>query len=209
MGDDPSMRLTRRRLLGGVTTIGVASAGVGVGTMAYWSDSGSSADNEISAGTFELTISGGESGDGATGEWTMSEAKPGDREEGEVALYNEGTTKADHVELAFDFDESKVGMTKNFRIDRLDYSTSDDLLADLDDANGNGIKDLDDLTRETNYDVLDNLTPPPTVDGGFKNLKLNFEWDVNQPNNDEYQGEQFTMVVTFALHQHESQDYQT
>ena len=49
--------LSRRRVLGGIGAIGVASAGAGLGTTAFFSDSESFTDNTIMAGQFELHAS--------------------------------------------------------------------------------------------------------------------------------------------------------
>ncbi len=209
MDDDASVRLTRRRLLGATATIGVASASAGVGTMAYFSDSVSSDENRIEAGTMELHLFGGTSGgDGGNGEWVMQAAKPGDEIPGEITLTNQGTIEADHVQLAFDFEEPE-GMVERFRIDQLVYGSTGstiDITDGLNDANGNGILDLKDLTAEANSDALDDLTPPPERGGGSERLELIFAWDTDQPDNSAYMGEEFTMTVRFALHQDKSQD---
>ncbi|MCU4801481.1 CalY family protein [Halobacteria archaeon HArc-gm2] len=47
-------QITRRHLLGGLATVAGASAASGAGTMAYFSDTETSSDNTISAGTLEL-----------------------------------------------------------------------------------------------------------------------------------------------------------
>jgi len=49
--------LSRRRVLGGLGAIGVASAGAGLGTTAFFSDSESFENNTITAGQFELHAS--------------------------------------------------------------------------------------------------------------------------------------------------------
>ena len=48
--------LSRRRVLGGLGAIGVASAGAGLGTTAFFSDSESFENNTITAGQFELAV---------------------------------------------------------------------------------------------------------------------------------------------------------
>ncbi|AXG06907.1 hypothetical protein DU500_10960 [Haloplanus rubicundus] len=50
------LTLTRRRLLAGLGTVGVASAGAGLGTTAYFSDQETFANNELTAGEFDLTL---------------------------------------------------------------------------------------------------------------------------------------------------------
>lgn len=61
---DKRPNLTRRRVLGGIATIGAASAAAGAGTMAYFSDTEESTDNTISAGTLNLEPAGSSDGSG-------------------------------------------------------------------------------------------------------------------------------------------------
>ncbi|MCU4753622.1 CalY family protein [Halobacteria archaeon AArc-curdl1] len=58
MTDDKinTIGLSRRRVLGGIGAIGIASAGAGIGTTAYFSDQESFDNNTITAGTFALTV---------------------------------------------------------------------------------------------------------------------------------------------------------
>ncbi|WP_255192357.1 SipW-dependent-type signal peptide-containing protein [Natronobeatus ordinarius] len=56
MTDDNTIGLSRRRVLGGLGAIGVASAGAGIGTTAYFSDQEQFDDNTITAGEFGLTV---------------------------------------------------------------------------------------------------------------------------------------------------------
>lgn len=49
--------LTRRRVLGGLGTIGVAGAAAGMGTSAYLNDTESFEDNTITAGTLDMQVS--------------------------------------------------------------------------------------------------------------------------------------------------------
>jgi predicted ribosomally synthesized peptide with SipW-like signal peptide len=50
------LELTRRRVLGGLGTIGVASAAAGLGTSAYLNDTESFEDNMMTAGTLDLAV---------------------------------------------------------------------------------------------------------------------------------------------------------
>ena len=54
--DNTNFGLSRRKMLGGLGVIGIASAGAGLGTTAYFSDSESFQDNTITAGQFELHV---------------------------------------------------------------------------------------------------------------------------------------------------------
>jgi predicted ribosomally synthesized peptide with SipW-like signal peptide len=53
MSDD-GMNLSRRKVLGGITTVGAASAAAGAGTFALFSDSGQTSKQTISTGTVKL-----------------------------------------------------------------------------------------------------------------------------------------------------------
>jgi len=72
MTDKQIHSLSRRQLLGGVGAIGVASAGAGLGTTAYFSDEESFDDNTLSAGEldllvdYELSYDQGSAGSGGT-----------------------------------------------------------------------------------------------------------------------------------------------
>jgi predicted ribosomally synthesized peptide with SipW-like signal peptide len=50
------IELTRRRVLAGLGTVGVASAGAGLGTSAYFSDTESFTDNSLTAGELNLVV---------------------------------------------------------------------------------------------------------------------------------------------------------
>jgi len=51
---DNNIELTRRRVLGGIATVGAASAAAGAGTFAFFSDTETSTDNAVQAGTVDL-----------------------------------------------------------------------------------------------------------------------------------------------------------
>jgi predicted ribosomally synthesized peptide with SipW-like signal peptide len=50
------LTLTRRRLLAGLGTVGIASAGAGLGTTAYFSDQETFGNSELTAGEFDLKM---------------------------------------------------------------------------------------------------------------------------------------------------------
>ncbi|MFO8115674.1 MAG: SipW-dependent-type signal peptide-containing protein [Halorubrum sp.] len=51
-----TIRLSRRKMLAGLGAVGVASAGAGLGTTAYFSDAESFEDNTITAGELDLSV---------------------------------------------------------------------------------------------------------------------------------------------------------
>lgn len=95
MKDEP-FRLTRRKALGGLATIGVAGAGAGLGTSALFSDEEVFTDNNLTAGELDLFVdydasvdqdgvdtgsttgSGTIDGNPASGEYVINDVKPGD-----------------------------------------------------------------------------------------------------------------------------------
>ncbi|WP_053947076.1 vWA domain-containing protein [Halolamina sediminis] len=54
--DDNPIRLSRRKVLGGLGGVGLASAGAGLGTTAYFSDQESFTDNSLTAGELDLKL---------------------------------------------------------------------------------------------------------------------------------------------------------
>jgi predicted ribosomally synthesized peptide with SipW-like signal peptide len=56
MSDKSTVNLSRRRVLGGLGAIGVASAGAALGTSAYFSDEESFTDNIVTAGELDLLV---------------------------------------------------------------------------------------------------------------------------------------------------------
>lgn len=219
--------LSRRKLLGATIGTGVVASGAGAGTWAYFQDTESSTGNTIEAGTLDLKVSDSDEGfgDGVSGTWTISNAKPGDSVLAGVSLQNAGSLEADHVELDFSVSEteagasnegdtmpsSAAGMAEQFEVTGMTYDGVN-ILNNLTDANGNGIVDIGDLVSG-NDGALDDLTPPPSAGGGTESLSLEFRWATDSEfdnsesgiNND-YQGDEMDVTVTMALHQDASQD---
>lgn len=219
--ESDGIELTRRKLLGGVATVGAAGATAGVGTMAAWQETVESEDNYVEAGTLDLKISDNDEsyGDSVTETFTLDNAKPGDDVSNNFSLKNVGSIEADHVELGFSYEEivgdetggstmpdSADGMAKQIEVSDLTYN-GENLLEDRDfvDANGNGRIDLDDLTASENADNLDNLRPPPPAGGGTESLFATFLF-ADDPDNNDYQGDRVEFTISAALHQLEGQD---
>ncbi|SFR47812.1 SipW-cognate class signal peptide [Halogeometricum rufum] len=59
MTNDTNIELSRRKILAGLGTIGLASAGAGAGTMALFSDEETSENNSISAGRLDMRVGAG------------------------------------------------------------------------------------------------------------------------------------------------------
>lgn len=102
---DSTIELNRRRVLAGLGTIGVASAGAGAGTFALFSDTETSSGNTVQAGTLDLS-------DGVSSEsfsvGTGSDGlKPGDKGEAYFGLTNDGT-----LDGSLDFTVSNVSVSQ-------------------------------------------------------------------------------------------------
>jgi predicted ribosomally synthesized peptide with SipW-like signal peptide len=86
---DKKIELTRRKVLGGLTAIGVGSAATGAGTMALFQDNETSTGNVVQAGTLDLNDGFSSSsialGTGSTG------LKPGDQGKVRLGLQNTGS----------------------------------------------------------------------------------------------------------------------
>ncbi|WP_135806123.1 TasA family protein [Halorussus marinus] len=84
--DNSGFDLSRRKVLGGVLTVGAASAATGAGTMALFSDSEESNDNTVQAGTLDLTIGGNNSST-----LSVSDIAPGDSGRTAIKVNNAGS----------------------------------------------------------------------------------------------------------------------
>jgi len=84
------IELTRRRILGGLVTIGAGSAAAGAGTFALFSDTETSNGNELSAGTLNL-----QAGSSNTLSFSGSNIAPTDTDTTYTDLQKSGTVTAD------------------------------------------------------------------------------------------------------------------
>ncbi|ELZ82974.1 nitrous oxidase accessory protein [Haloferax elongans ATCC BAA-1513] len=114
---DDNITLSRRTLLGGMAGIGLAAGALGTGTYALLSDTESSADNTITAGTLNLKVDGQNS---VSETINISSAGSGSSGSGTATLSNTGST---HGKLGFGIEnvenfeganpESESGDTSN------------------------------------------------------------------------------------------------
>lgn len=134
---DKVFKLTRRRALGGLLTIGAGSAAAGVGTFALFNDTESSTENTLQAGTLSLTDGASSASFSATG------LAPGDETDTfEVDLENDGS-----LDGSLDID---LTLTENDS----DATAGDDGDADASVADLAGVLDV--TTFEVgSLDVLD------------------------------------------------------
>ena len=94
---DKKFELSRRNALIGLGTVGVASAGAGIGTSAFFSDQEEFNDNEIQAGELNLLV-----------DWTASVDQDG-ADQPESTVTESGTMGGEGVEYTYDIDDAKPG----------------------------------------------------------------------------------------------------
>lgn len=91
------LQLTRRRVLGGMATIGAASAAAGAGTMALFSDTETNSGNTVSAGTLDLTLGGTSSAAISAGPVAPGATVPSSP--ATIDLTNDGTLDGTEIEI--------------------------------------------------------------------------------------------------------------
>ncbi|MBU3967163.1 MAG: M73 family metallopeptidase [Euryarchaeota archaeon] len=150
--------------------------------------------------------------DGVSSTWTMSNMIPGVSTVSKtVSLKNNGSINEDHVEISFShtlaegtplefgYPVSVPGdMARYIEITSMTYGGTD-LKAVLTNANGNGWKDLEDVTLPANAAVLDDLSPA----GGGTDFTMSLLFRGEAPN--DLQGDSLTTTVSFTSNQHTSQ----
>lgn len=195
--------MNKKLILGFVGIVAVGSM-VAVGTRAYFSQQGEVKSNVFSTGTLALKLNGAET---ATAAWQIDTGKPGDEVSGTVNIKNAGNIVADHIEItaANTVTESDIapGSTADVALDtvlEITVLTYDgvDILGQVTDENGNGIKDLDDLEAVE----LDDLA---LTDLGVDHplvMTIRFEPVLTVG---EHQGDSATTTLTVTLNQDSSQ----
>ncbi|WP_339104964.1 TasA family protein [Haloterrigena salinisoli] len=189
MDDSESqLELTRRRFFEGLSAVGLAAGGVGAGTWAYFSDSETSARNEVTAGTLDLGIT-----NGGSIEWLIQGGAPGGSnawDDQDVQLFNSGTVDGSHVKLDFenntyeddngdrddgtssgpesDPTDGADGMTEYVKVEKLGYDDTDGntVLTLVNDGESVSNSDHPDI-RDTNgngYIDLDDLAAAENED---------------------------------------------
>jgi predicted ribosomally synthesized peptide with SipW-like signal peptide len=102
MSDKDTLGLSRRRVLGGLGAIGVASAGAGLGTSAYFSDTESFTGNMMTAGELDLAVDYVVHEDqGSAGEYTINsftDQVNGDPAGEDLTLNGDGTAMSQQLD---------------------------------------------------------------------------------------------------------------
>jgi predicted ribosomally synthesized peptide with SipW-like signal peptide len=142
------IELTRRRVLAGLGTVGVASAGAGLGTSAYFSDTESFENNTLTAGELNLVVDW----------WT-------DVDQGMAGTsMNSGTLDGNPADYTYEVTDVKPGDTGTLAfcpkiIDNPAWLWfgSDDGLTDYENGLTEPEADVDDTTGEGNGELSENV----------------------------------------------------
>jgi len=221
--DSNTIELNRRRVLGGIVTIGGAAAAAGAGTFAAFSDDETSSGNTVQAGTLDLEgFSGGSiafsgliPGDTSASAQSIETTYASDSDvDADVGISNMTLSSNDSVPAEEDFESlSETEFATIVRVDTAILYVQDsdgnnrteyDLLDDISANDGNGshpddisYEDLDALVStasgETYVDVLS--SSPGQVVG--------LELDVSLPEStgNKAQGEGVDVSVQFTANQ--------
>lgn len=178
------IELNRRRVLGGIATVGAASAALGAGTFAYFSDTETSTGNSITAGDLDLTLN---SGDGFSYSFDNNIA-PGDSATVSVNLENTGSVMASHIEVATSLESDPDDLASQILIDEVRWA-------------GN----TQDLTQGTLADLASNSFDLDAAEANDSPAALEIDVRFNPNAGDEYQNASTEVNHTFTLYQHSSQ----
>lgn len=181
--NDTSIELNRRRVLGGIATIGAASAALGAGTFAYFTDEVESNDNSISAGTLTLELDG-------SSDWsyTFDDIAPGDPVEISANLENVGSIDGSHIIVETSTDGGSNNLATQLDIDEVRWNDNSVTV-----SSGT----LEELANE-NIEV----DATPANEGG-SSFEIDMTFNSNAGN--DYKEESVDVDHTFTLYQDSSQ----
>ena len=208
--------MTMKRTLTAIALIGIVALLVGVGTYAYFWDTGKSTGNTFTAGTLDLkTIDWDELTwrDGVIATWTATNMKPGDEFPFEVefvGLGRAGTITPSSLEITCSYSvieespqtESDTdpntnlhpeAMAKQMIITRFMYDGTDyvDSIVDVDGDGKNTFYDL-------KHAPMTGLAIPVVVNSGtFFRLSVKFSEEADN----DFQGDTFDLTILFTLNQ--------
>lgn len=194
---DQRFDLSRRKILAGLGTVGVAGAGAGAGTTALFSDEETFEDNELTAGTLDLrvdydtsysyndegTSSGFVNGESPDYSYSLTDVKPGDS--GTLVFCPKIVDNPGHL-----FVTSADGIT-NYENDQTEPEEDADASGGGSLTGGNNgapngdlgqeilvdVKYVENVTSATNYDEIRTVTTGQTLNGLLADLEAGFRVD--------------------------------
>lgn len=196
MSDDNTYGLTRRRVLGGLATVGAASAAAGAGTMAYFSDTEESTDNTVSAGTLDLKADGGDS---AVTTVNVSDVAPGESGSDSTSLSNSGSIDGS-VDLVFGSASNSEGDNPE---SEGDTSSPGDLGGVLEVTVSVGSTQVRSGTFNSVFDGTEADANVALASGGSKDLTI--DWSLPSSAGNDIQGDSVSGDITIELNQTDGQ----
>lgn len=189
---DKNIELTRRRVLGGIATVGAASAAVGAGTFAAFSDTETSSGNTISAGTLDLESP-------SATNFALTSFNPGSQETASVSTtYSNDSTLDAEVSLSLSLSEADNEPTEP-SVDNEKELTADEFAQKV-KVNSASISD-----GSTSYDFPDlsetTTGHPPDGNGGtqsYIDLK-ELEGEYNSILSDVSPGDSIDLSLTLSM----------
>lgn len=189
--DSGSVGLSRRRLLGGVVSIGAASVAAGAGTVALLRDTETSGGNTVSVGTLELSVIDGDE----TTVLEVENAGPGSSGSETRELKNVGSLDGT-VDFAFGTYESLEGSNPDSETDTTGDGELEDELTVTVTLGGTEIRSG---TFEQVFDGTTADSDVPLASFGTKDLV--FEWAIPEDLGNDAQGDIVRGEVTIVLKQ--------
>lgn len=202
--DSKTIELNRRRVLGGIVTVGAAAAAAGAGTFAAFSDTETSGGNEVTAGTLDLVLNDGSS---AQTSIDINEAVPGEVEGYLIfQLTNGGTITGNSMEVSFT-DTSSAGngeLDSYFEVGvYITDSISGNVGSNSGDYGGSGTEVIPDGTALT--DAFGSVGVSESLDTSTtKYLVFEYALPVDTPN--EAQGDAVSFDLGVSLYQNANQN---
>ncbi|WP_135301950.1 TasA family protein [Haloarcula amylovorans] len=194
---DKNVKLSRRRVLGGLVTLGGAAAAAGAGTFALFSDT-EEADTTINSGTLNLQAGSEDNGE-ATATVDVSDAFPGDSGAGSTTLTNDGNIDG-YLDFTF---SSAVNAEGDDPESEPDTNTNGDLGSVLQVT-----VEIDDTTLRTGTfnEVFDGTESDDNIALNATTSKtLNVDWSIPSDAGNEIQGDLVNGDITIELGQQMSQ----
>lgn len=174
--------------------------------MAVLSDSETAGNNAIKQGTLDLAF------DGSSSVGIGAELTPGQSVKGSVTLTNSASltgsldADVDYVENDSDSTVTADDAASDLEVTTLAYGGTD-LTGQFADDNGNGIRDLEDLSKNDQTsgesfanDLIDLADP-----GAGTDFVVEITYTDPNDNNNDHEGNGIDVTVTFYLNQNDSQ----
>lgn len=193
---DRTFELNRRRVLGGIITLGGAAAAAGAGTFALFSDTEQSTDNTLSAGTLDLTVDGTDS---AVTTVSVNDIAPGDSGSGATTLENTGNIDG-YVDLQFSTATNNEGDNPESEGDTADPGDLGSVLTVTVDV---GTTTVRSDTFNTVFDGTEEDASVPLNAGNTKDLTVSYDLPSSAGN--DVQGDEAIGDITIELGQQTSQ----